>query len=279
MPKTQRKSVHLGPSSKEAFHIGITPGPRRCVGDLEPGERAVIAPVLALSAGAQPVAEITHLQGSVVRCRITGDAVDDPVHHAQRANVPKTKYTPLEQQVLALKAAHPGVMLVIEVGYKMRLFGRDAEIAADICKLWCGQDHNFMTTSFPVHRMPVYVRRLVEHGHKVGVVRQVETAAIKSVSDSKNKPFERKLVGVYTRATIDAGGMEDLCPTQCDTDGDHEVDGIDTDVATGREGGNYMVCITEEARNGKKDCHVALAAVEVRVAMPFQMPRMPATVL
>lgn len=34
------------------------------------------------------------------------------------ASEAKVKYTPLEQQVLALRKAHPGVLLVIEVGYK-----------------------------------------------------------------------------------------------------------------------------------------------------------------
>lgn len=37
-----------------------------------------------------------------------------------------------EQQVVALKAAHPGVLLLVEVGYKMRMFGEDAEVAAKV---------------------------------------------------------------------------------------------------------------------------------------------------
>lgn len=34
-------------------------------------------------------------------------------------------------------------------------------------------DHAFLVAGFPVYRLPVYVRRLVAAGHKVGVVRQV----------------------------------------------------------------------------------------------------------
>lgn len=37
-----------------------------------------------------------------------------------------------EQQVVALKAAHPGVLLAVEVGYKIRVFGEDAEVAAKV---------------------------------------------------------------------------------------------------------------------------------------------------
>jgi len=36
----------------------------------------------------------------------------------------------------------------------------------------------------------------------VGVVKQVETAALKAASDNKSGPFERKLAGLYTRSTL-----------------------------------------------------------------------------
>ncbi len=38
-------------------------------------------------------------------------------------------------------------------------------------------------------------------------MRQCETAAIKAQSENRNKPFERKLDGIYTRATLEAGEM------------------------------------------------------------------------
>ncbi|GMH38216.1 hypothetical protein BSKO_06100 [Bryopsis sp. KO-2023] len=115
------------------------------------------------------------------------------------------QYTPLEKQVVKLKEENPGVVLLIEVGYKMRFFGEDAEIAAKCCNIYCYPDHNFMTASFPVPRLPIHVRRLVENGHKVGVVRQTESAAAKAVSQNKNSVFERKLVAMHTRATLDGG--------------------------------------------------------------------------
>lgn len=43
--------------------------------------------------------------------------------------------------------------------------------------------------------------RLVAQGYKVGVVRQMETAALKAVGDNRNKPFERKMTNLYTSAT------------------------------------------------------------------------------
>lgn len=52
-------------------------------------------------------------------------------------------------------------------------------------------------------RLHVYVRKLVQAGHKVGIVRQTETAAIKSQSSNRNAPFTRQLTAVYTRATLE----------------------------------------------------------------------------
>ena len=54
-----------------------------------------------------------------------------------------------------------------QVGYKFRFFGEDAEVAARECNIFCYPDRNFMTASIPVPRLHVYVRRLVEAGHKV----------------------------------------------------------------------------------------------------------------
>lgn len=44
--------------------------------------------------------------------------------------------------------------------------------------------------------------RLVGAGYKVGIVKQVETAAIKARSSTKSKLFVRKLVAMYTRGTL-----------------------------------------------------------------------------
>ena len=55
----------------------------------------------------------------------------------------------------------------MQVGYKYRLFGEDAEIASSLCNIFSYPDRNFMTASVPVHRLHVYVRRLVEAGYKV----------------------------------------------------------------------------------------------------------------
>jgi hypothetical protein len=51
-----------------------------------------------------------------------------PSRRKPQPSSPNTKYTPLEQQVVDLKQKYPGVLLVIEVGYKFRFFGEDAKV-------------------------------------------------------------------------------------------------------------------------------------------------------
>lgn len=57
--------------------------------------------------------------------------------------------------------------LDFQVGYKFRFFGEDAEVAARLCNIMAFPDRNFLSASCPVHRLPVYARRLVEAGYKV----------------------------------------------------------------------------------------------------------------
>ncbi len=48
---------------------------------------------------------------------------------------------------------------------------------------------------------------------QVGVVRQMETAAIKASGSNKYTPFTRKLTAVYTRATLEVNCI--TCEQQC----------------------------------------------------------------
>lgn len=48
------------------------------------------------------------------------------------ATTGRVKLTPMEQQVVDLKAKHPGVLLLVECGYRYRFFGEDALAAAKV---------------------------------------------------------------------------------------------------------------------------------------------------
>lgn len=116
------------------------------------------------------------------------------------------KYTPLESQYVALRAKHPNMLLVVECGYKYRMFDGDAATASKVLRVASYVDHNFLTASFPTHRLAHHVGRLVDAGHKVGVVTQSETAALKKAGENASKLFQRTLSAVYTKGTITADG-------------------------------------------------------------------------
>ncbi|GAA6029240.1 hypothetical protein JCM8097_003582 [Rhodosporidiobolus ruineniae] len=147
------------------------------------------------------------------------------------------KYTPLEQQVLKLKKEHPGVLLVVEVGYKFRFFGEDAQHASRTLNIACFPSQHMLTASIPTHRLDIHVRRLLNAGYKVGVVRQLETAALKKAGDNRSAPFDRALTALYTSATfVDELGVDPLA-------------GSSSSLSGGGSGGGgtaSLMCIVED---------------------------------
>lgn len=123
----------------------------------------------------------------------------------------KLKLTPLEQQFKELKRENPDKILAIQVGYKFKFFGQDAVVASHLLNIMLipgnieleEQTHDrFCYCLIPDSRLHVHLQRLLNNGLKVGVVKQTETAAVKSVEGlNKSGLFERKITGIYTRAT------------------------------------------------------------------------------
>ncbi|KAJ3880958.1 DNA mismatch repair protein MSH3 [Lentinula edodes] len=151
-------------------------------------------------------------------------------------------WTPLEKQVLKLKGDNPGTLLMIEVGYKYKFFDEDAKIAASVLGMVAFRDRNFTVASIPVERRDIHLKNLLSHGHRVGIVNQVETAALKKVGENRNTPFERKLVRLYTAATY--------------------VDAMDSVDMTATHSPPPFLCIVEDRQAGKEsDVSIALISV------------------
>ncbi|XP_076005669.1 DNA mismatch repair protein Msh3 isoform X2 [Genypterus blacodes] len=167
----------------------------------------------------------------------------------------KSAYTPLEQQVVQLKQQHKDALLAVECGYKYRFFGEDAEIAAKELNIFCHLDHNFMTCSIPTHRLFVHVRRLVSHGHKVGVVKQTETSAIKASGANRNALFTRQLSALYTKSTLVGEDVNPVCKL-----GAVEEGGFDDVVLDPPE--SYLLCVSESWDKAGKQLTVGLVAVQ-----------------
>ncbi|XP_038559330.1 DNA mismatch repair protein Msh3 isoform X1 [Micropterus salmoides] len=167
----------------------------------------------------------------------------------------KSMYTPLEQQVIQLKQQHKDALLAVECGYKYRFFGEDAEIAAKELNIVCHLDHNFMTCSIPTHRLFVHVRRLVSHGHKVGVVKQTETSAIKASGANRNALFTRQLSALYTKSTLVGEDVNPVCRL-----GDMDEDGCGDVVMDPPD--SFLLCISENWDKLKKLLTLGLVAVQ-----------------
>lgn len=182
--------------------------------------------------------------------RFRKDGVAPKKTRTSSTNTPKTikskqadkKLTPLEQQFKDLKGEHADKVLAIQVGYKFKFFGQDAVVASQLLNIMLipgniglhERNHDrFAYCSIPDNRLHIHLQRLLNHGLKVGVVKQTETAAVKSV-DSTNKSglFERRITAVYTKATYM---------------GDEAVDGMAVDGigASGVENERYIMCIDE----------------------------------
>ncbi|RFU31249.1 hypothetical protein B7463_g5100, partial [Scytalidium lignicola] len=168
---------------------------------------------------------------------------------AKKKGAKTGKLTPFELQMLDIKRNHMDTLLIIEVGYKFMFYGADARTAAKELGLVCipgkmrydehpSEAHlgRFATASIPVHRLHVHAKRLVAAGHKIGIVRQIETAALKKAGDNRNTPFIRKLTNVYTKGTY----IDDI-------DGlNHPIDA----PTGGTPATGYLLCITEMKAKG-----------------------------
>ncbi|MCJ1431821.1 Mismatch repair protein msh3 [Xylographa pallens] len=192
------------------------------------------------------------------------EAVSKPTKKKGAGSKKVGKLTPMERQVLEIKTKNLDTLLLIEVGYKYRFFGEDARIAAKELGIVCipgkfrydehaSEAHldRFASASIPVHRLHVHVKRLVAAGHKVGVVRQLETAALKAIGDNRNAPFKRAITNLYTKGTyID------------------DIEGLEGPVegpAGGAPPTGYLLCMTENRSKGwgtDEKVHVGIVAVQ-----------------
>lgn len=195
------------------------------------------------------------------------DATPIPAFKGRKGATAKkgaSKLTPMEKQFLEIKRKHLDTLMIMEVGYKFKFMGEDARIAAKELSIVCipgkfrydehpSEAHldRFASASIPTHRLHVHVKRLVGAGHKVGIIRQLETAALKAAGDNRNAPFVRKLTNLYTKGTyID------------------DVEGLEASggaSSTSAPATGYLVCITESNAKGwgtDEKAHIGLVAVQ-----------------
>ncbi|XP_054715285.1 DNA mismatch repair protein Msh3-like [Uloborus diversus] len=166
----------------------------------------------------------------------------------QKLDSKKEKYTPLEEQYLKIKNQYPDAVLLIECGYRYKLFGEDAEVASKHLNMPVYKKYNLKHTVINSGCINSYIKRLVLKGFKVGVVKQTESTALKAAGENRNELFTRELHSLYTKATL----IDD--PKILDSDETKESGDVSSD---------FLICINEEKMN--KTDHVQIAVVAVGV--------------
>lgn len=92
-------------------------------------------------------------------------------------------YTPMMMQYLAIKERYPDTLIFFRLGDFYELFFHDAEIASKILGLvltgkHAGREERVPMCGVPHHSSKSYIARLVERGYRVGLVEQLEDAAV-----------------------------------------------------------------------------------------------------
>src|ERR1700720_1424604 len=116
------------------------------------------------------------------------------------------RVTPMMEQYLEIKAAHPGLLLFYRMGDFYELFFEDAEIASKalgimLTKRGKHQGVDIPMCGVPVERSDDYLHRLIEKGFRVAVCEQMEDPAAARARGNKSV-VRRDVVRLVTPGTL-----------------------------------------------------------------------------
>ncbi|MGH6766901.1 MAG: DNA mismatch repair protein MutS, partial [Bradyrhizobium sp.] len=116
------------------------------------------------------------------------------------------RVTPMMEQYLEIKAAHPGLLLFYRMGDFYELFFEDAEIASKalgimLTKRGRHQGADIPMCGVPVERSDDYLHRLIAQGHRVAVCEQMEDPAAARARGNKSV-VRRDVVRLVTPGTL-----------------------------------------------------------------------------
>ncbi|MCA1401974.1 DNA mismatch repair protein MutS [Bradyrhizobium sp. BRP56] len=128
-----------------------------------------------------------------------------PPESAPAAEAP-SRVTPMMEQYLEIKAAHPGLLLFYRMGDFYELFFEDAEIASRtlgivLTKRGKHQGMDIPMCGVPVERSEDYLHRLIGAGHRVAVCEQTENPAEAKARGNKSV-VRRGVVRLVTPGTL-----------------------------------------------------------------------------
>jgi DNA mismatch repair protein MutS len=148
------------------------------------------------------------------------------------------RVTPLMEQYVNIKAAHPGYLLFYRMGDFYELFFEDAEVASRalgivLTKRGKHRGQDIPMCGVPVHRADEYLHRLIAQGHRVAVCEQVEDPAEAKKRGGKSV-VQRDVIRLVTAGTLTEDSLLDA------------------------KRNNYLVAVAR-AKRGTTDAHSAFA--------------------
>ncbi|CCE03622.1 DNA mismatch repair protein MutS [Bradyrhizobium sp. STM 3809] len=143
---------------------------------------------------------------------ISAPVPQESLSSAAPAEAP-AKLTPMMEQYLDIKAAHPGLMLFYRMGDFYELFFEDAEVASKalgivLTKRGKHQGQDIPMCGVPVERSEDYLHRLIAQGIRVAVCEQMEDPAAARARGNKSV-VKRGVVRVVTPGTLTEDNLLD----------------------------------------------------------------------
>ena len=128
-----------------------------------------------------------------------------PSDAASASDAP-ARVTPMMEQYLEIKAAHPGLLLFYRMGDFYELFFEDAEIASKALGIMLTRRGKHQGIDIPMCGVPVersddYLHRLIAQGHRVAVCEQMEDPAAARARGNKSV-VRRDVVRLVTPGTL-----------------------------------------------------------------------------
>ncbi len=126
---------------------------------------------------------------------------------------PVGRLTPMMEQYLEIKAAHPGLLLFYRMGDFYELFFDDAETASQALGIMLTKRGKHLGQDIPMCGVPVersddYLHRLIALGHRVAVCEQMEDPAAARKRGNKSV-VRRDVVRIVTPGTLTEDNLLD----------------------------------------------------------------------
>src|ERR1700756_5772973 len=153
------------------------------------------------------------------------------------------RVTPMMEQYLEIKAAHPGLLLFYRMGDFYELFFEEAEIASRalgimLTKRGKHQSADIPMCGVPVERADDYLHRLIAQGFRVAVCEQMEDPAAARARGGKSV-VRRDVVRLVTPGTLTEDSLLDA------------------------KRNNYLVAIARAKLSADGDSRFALAFLDI----------------